>query len=114
MLDRMVAAHDRGLLGWWLASTSLYLVSKRAFACSRGKAYQVHVDLGAQQPRRLAVLDPYLQQLVGATGFEPVSAPSRGPSPPCMAPRQPCSRGLQIRVPQCDVRSRMGSLLTNC
>jgi len=40
--------------------------------------------------------------------------PSRGPSPPCMAPRQPCSGGLQNRAPQCDVRPRMASLLTNC
>ena len=41
-------------------------------------------------------------------------APSRGPSPPCMAPRQPCSGGFQNRAPQRDVRPRMGSLLTNC
>jgi len=56
--------------------------SKRAFACSRGKADQVHVDLGAQQPRRLAVLDPYLQQVVGATGFEPVTSSVSGHARP--------------------------------
>ena len=41
-------------------------------------------------------------------------APSRGPSPPYMAPRHPCLGALQNRLPQCDERPRMGSLLTNC
>jgi hypothetical protein len=58
-----------GRLAGWLTPAAFHPGQQPRPRLLAGQADKVDVDLGTQQPRQLAVLDPHLQQTVAAVGI---------------------------------------------